>query len=74
MRTSYTAPSLVEHGTIAELTAQTLDSSRVDFFVDANGNPTASPIPGINDTSTGSLDLCLTPHSGPDVGSCVNPR
>jgi hypothetical protein len=69
MRTSYTAPALTEYGGIDRLTGQTLDSSRVDFFVDANGNPTASPIPGINDTNTGSLDLCIT-HAG-NGGTCV---
>lgn len=62
MQTLYQAPSLMRFGSLAELTAASLDSDRQDRAFDSDGNP----VPGHE--GTGSLDRCFF---NPDTNECL---
>lgn len=55
----YTAPTLVEYGDAAQITADSRDSSLDDTFTNASGQP-QSGLGGSNDTcTTANSDDCL---------------
>ncbi len=62
MQTLYQAPALVRFGSLAEMTAASLDSDRQDRAFNSDGNP----VPGHE--GTGSLDQCFF---DPDAGVCI---
>lgn len=71
MRRSYTAPDLVEYGSVNQLTGVFGLSGADDVFLDENGND-ISPPDGPEDPGApgGSLDACATDFQD-GSGNCI---